>query len=157
MACNSVLQPEKDLLVTHVERIASSSVLQNTESLCRLLRYLARYTVENPGTHLKEYQIATEVFGRRSDFDPQGDSTVRVQVGRLRQKLQEYYHSEGAQEAVRVELPKGSYTLALHRQGHVLSESLPQIGREQPVPEPARDVRKSATAVVALSLLLAAA
>jgi len=160
MACNSVLQPEKDLLVTHVERIASSSVLQNSESLCRLLRYLARYTVENPGTHLKEYQIATEVFGRRSDFDPQGDSTVRVQVGRLRQKLQEYYHSEGAQDPVRVELPKGSYTLALHRQEHVLSEAVSRMGRELPaatLPEPARDLRKWATAIVALSLLLAVA
>jgi len=62
MACNPVLQPEKDLLVTGVEKIASSIVLQNSEYLCRLLRYLARYTVENPGTHLKEYQIATEVF-----------------------------------------------------------------------------------------------
>ena len=158
MACNPVLQPEKDLLVTEVEKITSSSVLQNSESLCRLLRYLARYTVENPGTHLKEYQIATEVFGRRSDFDPQGDSTVRVQVGRLRQKLQEYYHSEGAQDPVRIELPKGSYTLALHRQDHVVPEPVSHISRQYPraiPPEANREVRKWAAAVVILSLLLA--
>src|SRR5690242_7271806 len=114
MSSNAVSVTEKELLWAEIEKIATSSVLHNSESLCRLLRYLARYTVQHPGTHLKEYQIATEVFGRPADFDPQADSTVRVQVGRLRQKLQEYYHSEGAHDAVQVELPKGSYALEIH-------------------------------------------
>ena len=107
MSSNPVSVTEKDQLLIEVEKIATSSVLQNSESLCRLLRYLARYTVQHPGSHLKEYQIATEVFGRSADFDPQADSTVRVQVGRLRQKLQEYYHTEGVRDALQVELPVG--------------------------------------------------
>jgi hypothetical protein len=63
---------------------------------------------------VKEYQIATEVFGRQADFDPQLDAFVRVQAGRLRAKLSEYYGSEGASDQLVVELPKGSYALTLH-------------------------------------------
>jgi hypothetical protein len=60
---------------------------------------------------VKEYQIATEVYGRRVDFDPQSDSTIRVQAGRLRLKLAEYYASEGAADPIVVKIPKGSYHL----------------------------------------------
>jgi hypothetical protein len=76
-----------------------------------LLRYLADRALDHPGVALKEYQIAIEVLGRSSDFDPQSDSSVRVQAGRLRVKLEEYYAGEGQHDSVIVELPKGSYTL----------------------------------------------
>ena len=58
---------------------------------------------------LKEYTIATEVFGRRSDYDPRIDSVVRVQAGRLRTKLQEYYTAEGKNDQIVIDLPKGHY------------------------------------------------
>jgi len=103
---------EQDLLLREVERITNSNVLHGSESLRKLLRYLARHVVDHPGTPLKEYQIATEEFGRQPDFDPSVDSMVRVQAGRLRAKLAEYYASEGAEDPVRIELPKGTYTLS---------------------------------------------
>lgn len=53
-------------------------------------------------------------IGRPTDFDPQVDSTTRVQAGRLRAKLAEYYSSEGNEDSTVVELPKGSYLLAFH-------------------------------------------
>jgi hypothetical protein len=63
---------------------------------------------------VKEYRIATEVFGRPENFDPQVDSTIRVQAGRLRVKLTEYYAGEGAEDPVVVEMPKGQYLLTFH-------------------------------------------
>lgn len=66
---------------------------------------------------LKEYQIATEVLGRPPGFDPQSDSTVRVQAGRLRVKLAEYYSHEGTNDPILVEIPKGSYVLSFHLRG----------------------------------------
>jgi hypothetical protein len=74
--------------------------------------------LEHPGTTVKEYQIATEVFGRQADFDPQLDSMVRVQAGRLRTKLAEYYNTEGASDRIVVELPKGSYAVAFHERAN---------------------------------------
>jgi hypothetical protein len=72
---------------------------------------LARQSLYHPDAPLKEYQIATEVYGRHADFDPQSDSTIRVQAGRLRMKLAEYYATDGAHDPVVVRIPKGSYHL----------------------------------------------
>jgi hypothetical protein len=105
---------EKDQFLKQVDKIVSSHGLHGSESLCKLLRYFAHHALDHPGTPLKEYQIATEVFGRPSDFDPQLDSTIRVQAGRLRAKLAEYYAAEGAEDPIVVELPKGTYLLAFH-------------------------------------------
>lgn len=105
---------EKALLLEQIEKLLSSHALHGSESLCKLLRYLATQSLEHPGTSPKEYQIATEVFGRQQDFDPHLDSTVRVQAGRLRTKLTEYYASEGANDQLVLELPKGSYALTFH-------------------------------------------
>jgi len=100
--------------LAEIERLVNSHTLHGSESLCKLLRYLAKQAVEHPGVPVKEYQIATEVFGRQADFDPQLDSMVRVQAGRLRSKLSEYYSSEGSNDSTIIEVPKGSYTVVIH-------------------------------------------
>jgi hypothetical protein len=61
-------------------------------------------------TNLKEYTIATQVFGRGDQYDPRVDSVVRVQASRLRSKLLEFYSSEGKDDHIIIELPKGHYT-----------------------------------------------
>src|ERR1700747_3602121 len=94
-----------------VDRLIKSHSLSGSESLCKLLRYLAEHSLDHPGVALKEYQIATEVLGRPAGFDPQSDSTVRVQAGALRVKLAEYYAHEGADDPIVVDIPKGSYVL----------------------------------------------
>jgi transposase len=85
-----------------IDRLGGSRVLHGSESLCRLLRYLAEQRLQNPGSPIKEYQIAAEVFGRPSDFDPHVDSSIRVQAGRLRLKLAEYYSSEGERDPIKL-------------------------------------------------------
>jgi len=101
-----------------IEKLVASHALHGSESLCKLLRYLGKQALEHPGTAVKEYQIATEVFGRQADFDPQLDSMVRVQAGRLRTKLAEYYNTEGATDRIVVELPKGNYAVAFHERAN---------------------------------------
>jgi hypothetical protein len=149
---------EREQYLAQIEKLVSSPVLHGSESLCKLLRYLAKHVLEHPGTPIKEYQIATEVFGRSTDFDPQVDSMVRVQAGRLRAKLSEYYSSNGAEDSVVVELPKGTYVLAFHHRapsarGHA---AFPQ----EPAWEGRARTARSKTWVVAtvtLALLLVAA
>jgi hypothetical protein len=63
---------------------------------------------------VKEYQIATELFKRPQDFDPRMDATVRVQTGRLRSKLAEYYGGLGAKDPWIIEIPKGAYSLVFY-------------------------------------------
>jgi hypothetical protein len=141
-----------------VEKLTKSHSLHSSESLCKLLRYLAEHSLDHPGLALKEYQIATEVLGRPIGFDPQSDSTVRVQAGRLRVKLAEYYAHEGLDDPIIVELPKGSYALAFHlRSPGPYSQTAPAlILGEQPHAEevPRRD-RGWKIAVGVLAILLA--
>jgi len=114
-----------------IDKILSSHALHGSESLCKLLRHLADHALEHPGVSPKEYQIATEVFGRPNDFDPHLDSTVRVQAGRLRAKLADYYGSEGAEDQIVIDFPRGTYALTFHErpagaersQGTALHES----------------------------------
>src|SRR5580698_5751273 len=94
-----------------IDLIIKSHSLRGSESLCKLLQYLAKQSLDHPDAPLKEYQIATEVYARPSGFDPQADSTIRVQAGRLRLKLAEYYATEGATDPILVKIPKGSYHL----------------------------------------------
>lgn len=112
----------RELISTEVEKLLHSDALRGSESLRRLLQYLANKAQETPDVPLKEYQIATEVFGRPADYDPQVDSAVRVQAGRLRTKLSEYYASEGSHDPVLIELPKGSYALNVHYRTPNLAE-----------------------------------
>jgi hypothetical protein len=60
---------------------------------------------------LKEYSVGIDALGKPDNYDPRRDSTVRIQVGRLRQKLAEYYSVEGAYDPVIVDLPKGHFKL----------------------------------------------
>jgi hypothetical protein len=100
-----------DVRTAEVERVLESSVLQGSESLCRLMRYLANRAIHNPGSAIREHEIAAEVFGRSAAFDPRIDSTVRVNMARLRAKLIDYNNGPGAEDRIAIELPKGSYTL----------------------------------------------
>jgi hypothetical protein len=143
---------DQDQFSKQIDLLVSSATLHGSESLCKLLRYLARHAIEEPGVRLKEYQIATEVFGRRPDFDPQSDSMIRVQAGRLRAKLTEYYASEGSHDELVVELPKGTYQLQFHRR--IAGEArLPSVATNDASP-PAQPALASATNWKMLALML---
>ena len=114
MAVTHTLALGREQCFQQIDKLIKSHSLRTSESLCKLLRYLAEHSLDRPGIALKEYQIATEVLGRPAGFDPQSDSTVRVQAGRLRVKLAEYYAHEGPNDPILVEVPKGSYALTFH-------------------------------------------
>jgi hypothetical protein len=142
-----------------VDKLINSHSIRGSESLCKLLRYLAEHSLDHPGVALKEYQIATEVLGRSGGFDPQNDSTVRVQAGRLRMKLAEYYAHEGPEDQVVVELPKGSYALTFHiRTPSSGMTAVPTRGEEFPRSGTRPYVRRgwAITAAVLAVLLVAA-
>jgi hypothetical protein len=123
---------DRDASLSQVDRLVASQHLHSSESLCKLLRYLAKHALDHPGSPIKEYQIATEVFGRSEDFDPQVDSMVRVQAGRLRLKLADYYNTEGLEDPIVVEFPKGTYVVAFHARNAALAKhpAVPAVDRD---------------------------
>lgn len=70
--------------LAELDKILRGRTLHGSESLRGFLRFVVDKAVEEQEGQLKEYVIATEVFGRGREFDPRIDSVVRVQAGRLR-------------------------------------------------------------------------
>lgn len=102
--------PTTDEKLAQLERILHSQIMQGSESLRAFLRFVVQKALDQQEDQLKEYTIATEVFGRGEQYSPRTDSVVRVQASRLRSKLQEYYFTEGKSDGILIELPKGHYT-----------------------------------------------
>jgi TolB-like protein len=91
-------------------RVLSSSAFSSSDRLRRFLTFVVEETLAGRGDRIKAYTVATSAFGRRDDFDPQQDSIVRIEAGRLRRALEHYYLTEGSADAVRIVIPKGTYT-----------------------------------------------
>jgi hypothetical protein len=100
-----------DARSSQIRKILESRTFKNTEVLKRLLEYLGRQAMAGQADELKEYTVGVEAFGKLPDYDPRTDASVRVQAGKLRQKLEEYYRTEGPDDEFVVELPKGHFKL----------------------------------------------
>lgn len=98
-------------MLIEVDRILHSDTLHSSEVLRHLLKFLAEKSSSGEAEHLKEYTVAIDALRKPPSYDPRHDSSVRIQVGRLRQKLAEYYRTEGKKDPVVVELPKGRFKL----------------------------------------------
>jgi hypothetical protein len=101
--------PAPEEIQKQLARIIHSKAFRHASALQRLLQYLITRAIEDPFGDIKEYTIGTEVFERGANYDPQSDTIVRVQVHRLRLKVKEYYESEGANDPIVIEIPKGHY------------------------------------------------
>jgi len=94
-----------DLVKQQLERVLQSKAFRNAEALSRLLRFIVERTLEGDTEGLKEYSLGSEVLGRGPGFDAHADPIVRVQAGRLRSKLDGYYHTEGKNDPLRIDCP----------------------------------------------------
>ncbi len=88
-----------------------STAFRRADLLRALLGYLDEQQRAGRGHEVTEYEIATRVLGRNAGFSPETDSSVRTRMLSLRKKIDEYYAGEGSGAGVRLEVPKGAYTL----------------------------------------------
>lgn len=95
-----------------LERVLRSETFGRSERARNLLRYLIDREQAGEAERLKGFAIAMDVFGKDAEFDPSTDAVVRVQAGRLRELLDQYYATEGISDPVRVTIPRGSYVPA---------------------------------------------
>ncbi len=112
-------------------RILNSGPFHQSQRRQRFLEYLVNETLAGRGERLKGYNVALEVFDRPETFDPTVDPLVRIEAARLREKLREYYGTDGQDDLIHIDLPKGTYT--------------PQIEFRQPATPDTRLDRPDAT------------
>lgn len=99
-----------------LERMLASQTFAKSQRMSRLLRFIVEQAVSGNTMQLKEYAIGLEVFDRNAaTYNPGEDPIVRVQIGRLREKLQQYYQSGCDKSGIRFEIPLGTYIPTIRR------------------------------------------
>ncbi|MEO6278175.1 hypothetical protein [Roseateles sp.] len=98
------------------EHILSSVVFAKARLMGRLLRYLVDQALGGNVRGTTEYAIGLEVLGRKpADYSPGEDPSVRVQVGRLRRRLETYGTECARPGDVVIRIPLGSYLPIIER------------------------------------------
>ena len=98
--------PEPDVRA-ELDRILASKGFATAGRLSKLLRYVVEKTLAGETDQLKEYAVGIEVFERDEKYDPRLDSIVRVEAGRLRTRLDEYYNGDGSSSPIRISAAAG--------------------------------------------------
>jgi TolB-like protein len=88
-------------------RVLSSQTFRRASRMRELLDFVVRSALD--GVAVTEAKAAQEVFGKDGNFDASIDPEVRIQYGRLRRKLAEYYAAEGKGAPVVIDLPARQY------------------------------------------------
>ena len=115
-----------------LERILTGRTFVRSARAGRLLRYLAGQALTHGDAQPKEYTLGVDVFDRPETFDPKTDAIVRVQVRRLRDRLADYYETEGRSDKWIIEVPKGYYRVVFRRRPSSPELALPLSGRRNP-------------------------
>jgi adenylate cyclase len=123
-------EQEKSAIQDELSVVLESVLFAHAERLGRFLKFVVDETLDGRADHLNQYAIAIDVFDRDETFDPTIDAIVRVEAGRLRSKLLEYYDELGRDDPIRIELPKRSYAATFARRS----------GRDDPGPTAAAAV-----------------
>jgi hypothetical protein len=119
--------------LSELQAVLTSKIFSRAPNLSRILSYICREHFDGRTSNIKEYNIAVHALGRGPSFDPARDSIVRVEVSRLRKRLQQYYETEGAQHALEIQLSEAGYVPRFVRRqpsAPPVSAALPKSGRK---------------------------
>jgi Tol biopolymer transport system component len=94
---------------SQLRRILESAAFAASARSAQFLQFCVERSRQGQTSQLKETTIALEVFNRPADYDPKSDAIVRVHARRVRDKLDLYYRTFGANDPIRIDLPKGGY------------------------------------------------
>jgi hypothetical protein len=110
--------PDAEDVRRELERILASTVFRGSKRCQDFLQFVVTRVLEGDTKNLKERTLAIEVFGRDAAEDLTDVSIVRVGAREVRKRLAQYYVHDGANDAVRIDLPSGSYIAVFHYHPH---------------------------------------
>jgi hypothetical protein len=139
-----------------LDRVLVSDAFRAAPQLSAFLSFVVERTVEGRAAELKGYTIAVEGLGRPADFNPQLDPIVRVEAGRLRRALAQYYTGEGRGDPVQISMPVGGYVPVFTWFGGEGSRIAAEAADEAPEPDRRTARRWTGLTLAALALGLLA-
>lgn len=110
--CKKRNMVSKESIQQELERILASELFDGKKQAGKFLQYIVNETLEGRGERITQYGIAIEALGKPMDYCPTESPAVRVEAGRVRKLLEEYYANESirSQHACHITLPVGGYT-----------------------------------------------
>lgn len=97
------------------QRIVTSELFSKSELLPKFLLHICDRELRGLTDELTEQQIGVQVFNRPLGYNPGDDNIVRNYAGQLRKRLDLYFAGEGAQERIRIRIPRGGYVPVFER------------------------------------------
>jgi hypothetical protein len=120
----------------HLEEILRSPAFSSSKRCQEFLRYIVIEATNGRAESIKERNIALEVFGKGTDFEPGEDSLVRVKAREVRKRLSEYYES-ATDHGLKIELPVGGYIPRIHSTPKPISKAGPSPPEPLTLPDTA--------------------
>ncbi len=102
-----------------LKRATSSKQLAGSPRLCDFLSYVVTEAAEGRADRVRAKTIGIDVYGHDASDGGDRENVVRVDAGRLRRKLAEYYDGPGASDPIRISLPVGGYAPHFDRQAQI--------------------------------------
>lgn len=90
-------------------RIVASKSFEKSSMLTNFLLYICERELRGKGDKINEREIGVKALGRPANYNPGDDNIVRNYARLLRKRLEEYFRTEGKNEALRVDIPRGRY------------------------------------------------
>jgi hypothetical protein len=94
--------------------VVASAHFSRAPLLTRFLLHIVAETIEGCEQEITEHRIGVRVFDRPAGYRTVEDNIVRNYARQLRKRLADYYAAEGANDAVRIDIPLGGYVPAFH-------------------------------------------
>jgi hypothetical protein len=95
-------------ILQQLDRMLKSRHFCNSRRYPAFFSHIVRRTLDGDVDGLKERILGIEVFKRSNDYDTGSDPVVRITAGEVRKRIALYYHDEGTEQELRIELPAGS-------------------------------------------------
>jgi tetratricopeptide (TPR) repeat protein len=116
---------------SQLEKISAGPELESSPRLVELLNYIGEEFLAGRADRIKGFTIGQAIYVTDVNVEPESNSIVRVEMGRLRRRLAEYYLSSGRADPIVVEIPKGSYAPRFTL-NPLVPEELKPSGPDQP-------------------------
>jgi hypothetical protein len=113
------LQTRKEL----VSRVVASSAICKSARLRELFLYLCSKVLDESVDDIHELELGHNVFGRPEHYDTASDNIVRVHASLLRKRLAEHFQTEGIDEPIVIEIPRGNYAPIFRKRDLLLADA----------------------------------
>jgi len=110
-----------------VQRIIASKSFARSQFLISFLLYVCDRELRGRADEITEHQIGIQAFGRPVSYSPGEDNIVRNYARLLRKRLEEYFETEGTNETLRIDIPRGGYIPAFFKSGSEQEVASPHL------------------------------